>query len=46
LAQHIPEPLVIESFDKLDAAIYYGLFTLLMYLAHQTLDQRRGQKHH
>ncbi|MDA0380113.1 MAG: ComEC/Rec2 family competence protein [Bacteroidetes bacterium] len=46
LAQHIPEPLVIENFDKPDAALYYGVFALLMYLAHQTLDQRRGQKHH
>lgn len=46
LAQHIPEPLVIEGFDKPDAALYYGVFALLMYLAHQTLDQRRGQKHH
>lgn len=46
LTQHLSEPLVIEGFDKTVALLYYGLFALLMYVAHQALDKRRGDQHH
>ena len=46
LAQHLSEPLVIEGFDKTVALLYYGLFALLMYVAHQALDKRRGDQHY